>query len=34
MRINEKQIVEFPLKSRIPSMYFTREFVDAGGLMS
>jgi hypothetical protein len=34
MRVNEKQIVEFALKSRIPSMYFTREFVDAGGLMS
>jgi hypothetical protein len=34
MRVNEKQIVEFRLKSRIPSMYFTREFVDAGGLMS
>jgi putative ABC transport system substrate-binding protein len=34
MRVNEKQIVKFALKSRIPSMYFTREFVDAGGLMS
>jgi putative tryptophan/tyrosine transport system substrate-binding protein len=34
MRVNEKPIVEFALKSRIPSMYFTREFVDAGGLMS
>jgi putative ABC transport system substrate-binding protein len=34
MRANEKQIVDFTLKSRLPSMYFTREFVDAGGLMS
>jgi ABC-type uncharacterized transport system substrate-binding protein len=34
MRVNEKQIVGFALKSRLPSMYFTREFVDAGGLMS
>jgi putative ABC transport system substrate-binding protein len=34
MRSNEKQIVGFALKSRLPSIYFTREFVDAGGLMS
>ena len=34
MRVNEKQIVGFALKNRLPSMYFTREFVDAGGLMS
>jgi putative tryptophan/tyrosine transport system substrate-binding protein len=34
MRANEKRILDFALKSRLPSMYFTREFVDAGGLMS
>jgi len=34
MRANQKRIVDFTLKSRLPSMYFTREFVDAGGLMS
>jgi ABC-type uncharacterized transport system substrate-binding protein len=34
MRANEKRIVDFALKSRLPSMYFTREFVDAGGLIS
>jgi putative ABC transport system substrate-binding protein len=34
MRANEKRIVDFTLKGRLPSMYFTREFVDAGGLMS
>jgi len=34
MRPNEKQIVGFALKSRLPSMYFSRESVDAGGLMS
>ena len=34
MRASEKQIVSFALKSRLPAMYFTREFVDAGGLMS
>ncbi len=34
MRANEKRILAFALKSRLPSMYFTREFVDAGGLMS
>ena len=34
MRTNETQIVGFGLKSRLPSIYFTREFVDAGGLMS
>ncbi len=30
---NQKRIVEFALKSRLPSMYFTREAVEAGGLM-
>jgi ABC-type uncharacterized transport system substrate-binding protein len=34
LRANEKRIVGFALKNRLPSMYFTREFVDAGGLMS
>jgi ABC-type uncharacterized transport system substrate-binding protein len=31
---NRKRIAEFALQSRLPSMYFRREFVDAGGLMS
>ena len=31
---NPKRIVGFALKSRLPSMYISREFVDAGGLMS
>jgi putative tryptophan/tyrosine transport system substrate-binding protein len=31
---NRKQIVGFALKSRLPSMYPQREYVDAGGLMS
>ena len=34
MRPNQKRIVGFALKSRLPSMGFSREFVDAGGLMS
>ena len=34
MVANQKRIVGFALKSRLPSMYGTREFVDAGGLMS
>ena len=34
MRANEKRIVGFALKSRLPSVYYTREYVDAGGLMS
>jgi putative tryptophan/tyrosine transport system substrate-binding protein len=29
-----KRITGFALKSRLPSVYFSREFVDAGGLMS
>jgi ABC-type uncharacterized transport system substrate-binding protein len=32
-RINEKRIAGFALKSRLPSMYSLRQFVDAGGLM-
>jgi putative ABC transport system substrate-binding protein len=34
MFANEKRIVGFALKSRLPSMYAIRESVDAGGLMS
>ena len=34
MNANQKRIVGFALKSRLPSMYYNREFVDAGGLMS
>jgi putative tryptophan/tyrosine transport system substrate-binding protein len=33
MRDNQKRIVGFSLKSRLPSMYFYREAVDAGALM-
>jgi putative ABC transport system substrate-binding protein len=34
MRINQKRIVGFALKSRLPSVYQSREAVEAGGLMS
>jgi putative ABC transport system substrate-binding protein len=34
MGANRKRIAGFALKSRLPSMYQSREFVDAGGLMS
>ena len=34
MRPNEKRIVGFALKSRLPSVYISREAVEAGGLMS
>jgi putative tryptophan/tyrosine transport system substrate-binding protein len=34
MNANQKKIVGFALKSRLPSVYISREFVDAGGLMS
>ena len=34
MSANQKRIVGFALKSRLPSMYGSREAVDAGGLMS
>ena len=34
MRPNQKRIVGFALKSRLPSMYNSREAVEAGGLMS
>ena len=30
---NQKRIVGFALKSRLPSMYVNKEYVDAGGLM-
>jgi putative ABC transport system substrate-binding protein len=33
MTANQKRIVGFALKSRLPSMYSLRVFVDAGGLM-
>src|SRR5439155_12375508 len=33
MRPNQKRIVGFALKSRLPSMYSSREAVEAGGLM-
>ncbi len=31
---NQKRIAGLAIKSRLPSIYYTREFVDAGGLMS
>ena len=34
MSANQKRIVGFALKSRLPSMYGSREAVEAGGLMS
>jgi putative ABC transport system substrate-binding protein len=34
MRANGKRIADFALKSRLPSMYQSREDVEAGGLMS
>jgi len=34
MGANQKRIADFALKSRLPSMYYTREAVEAGGLMS
>jgi putative tryptophan/tyrosine transport system substrate-binding protein len=34
MRPNQKRTIGFALKSRLPSVYSTREAVDAGGLMS
>ena len=34
MRPNGKRIVGFALKSRLPSVYSSRETVEAGGLMS
>jgi putative ABC transport system substrate-binding protein len=33
MRDNQKRTVDFALKSRLPSMYFNRGAVEAGGLM-
>jgi putative ABC transport system substrate-binding protein len=34
MRPNQKRIVDFALKNRLPSVYSGRETVEAGGLMS
>ncbi|MGH7872506.1 MAG: ABC transporter substrate-binding protein [Candidatus Binatia bacterium] len=34
MRTNENRIVGFAAKSRLPSVYTNRQFVEAGGLMS
>jgi putative ABC transport system substrate-binding protein len=34
MRPNQKRIVDFALKSRLPSVHTSREAVEAGGLMS
>jgi putative ABC transport system substrate-binding protein len=34
MAANEKRIAGFALKSRLPSVYSNREYIDAGGLMS
>jgi len=34
MRTSERRIAQFALNSRLPSMYQSREAVDAGGLMS
>jgi putative ABC transport system substrate-binding protein len=34
MSVNQKRTIGFALKSRLPSVYTTREAVDAGGLMS
>jgi putative ABC transport system substrate-binding protein len=34
MRPNQKRIAGFALKSRLPSMYSSRQIVEAGGLMS
>ena len=34
MTANRKRIADFALKSRLPSMYNSREAVEAGGLMS
>jgi putative ABC transport system substrate-binding protein len=34
MRPNQKRIVDFALKSRLPSIVGNREIVEAGGLMS
>ena len=33
MTANRKRIADFALKSRLPSVYSSRESVDAGGLM-
>jgi putative ABC transport system substrate-binding protein len=33
MAVNQKRIIGFALKSRLPSVYTNREAVEAGGLM-
>jgi hypothetical protein len=33
VNVNQQRIVDFALKSQLPSTYVKREFVDAGGLM-
>ena len=33
MRANRKRIAGLAIKSRLPSVYTNREYVDAGGLM-
>jgi len=34
LNVNQKRIVSFALKSRLPSMYIRREYAEGGGLMS
>jgi putative ABC transport system substrate-binding protein len=34
IRVNRQQIVDFTLKRRMPAIFHTRAFVEAGGLMS
>jgi putative tryptophan/tyrosine transport system substrate-binding protein len=34
MRLNRRKLLDFALKNRLPAMYGTLDFVDAGGLMS
>jgi putative ABC transport system substrate-binding protein len=34
MNVNQNRIADFALKSRLPSVYTSRETVEAGGLMS
>jgi putative ABC transport system substrate-binding protein len=34
MNTYRKQITDFALKNRLPSIYSRREFIDAGGLMA
>jgi len=34
LNLHKKRVVDLVAQSRLPAMYFTREFVEAGGLMS